>query len=117
MKYTGFHRVVQYTFAEHQSSFKISLSNEVRTEAMDTLRNTYRSAGQRPPSYTAMVIKGVADTLRHMLPEYPELNAMIVGFGPFKRIHAFDRISAGIAVSFKEHNKDRATMARPPRPR
>ena len=110
MKYTGFHRVIQITFKEHRSSYHVSLSNEVRAHAMDAIREAYRSAGRLPPSYTAMVLKGIADALRSLLPDYPELNARITGIGPWRRIHTFDRISTGFAVSFEEAGADRAAL-------
>ncbi len=107
MKYSGFHRVLGILHHEERSTWSICFGNQIVVDELDTLRRSYKQEGRTPPSYTALVIKAIAGGVRELLPRYPELNSMLTGVPPFRRIHVFDRICAGCAVARTEDGLDR----------
>jgi pyruvate/2-oxoglutarate dehydrogenase complex dihydrolipoamide acyltransferase (E2) component len=110
MRYSGFHRFVDLIHRQQRKTWQIHLGREIEADRLDALRQEYVARGQRPPSYTAMVVKAAAMAIDQVAPLYPEVNAAF-GFLPFPRsIHAFDRISAGIAVARELDGRDIVTM-------
>ena len=107
MKYTGFHRFMSIVHrSEVLRCWQVHLGNEIRVDALDRIRQDARQAGLNTPSYTALVIKAIADSMRELIPTYPQLNAMITGIPGWKSIHTFDRISMGVAISRVENGDD-----------
>ena len=107
MRYTGFHRVVQYIHADVRQRWPICLANEVQVDALAALRAAVRAAGRNPPSYTGAVTCAAAAAIDHVQQQYPEVNAMIGRRFWGRFLHHFQRISAGVAVSRQEEELDR----------
>jgi pyruvate/2-oxoglutarate dehydrogenase complex dihydrolipoamide acyltransferase (E2) component len=72
----------------------VTLVREVDATAIDVLRDTYRRRGTRPPSYTAVIIKAAAITLR----DNPEANRAVLGPPLFKRLYQFKNVDISVAV-------------------
>ena len=107
MRYTGFHRVVQYIHADVRQRWPICLANEVQVDALSALRAALRNSGQHPPSYTAAVTCAAAMAIEQVQEHYPEVNAMIGRWLFWRWLHHFEQISAGVAVSRQEQELDR----------
>lgn len=107
MRYTGFHRLMRLVHrGEVQNSWQVHLGNEIIADQLDLLRQQYKDLNSPPPSYTALVIKAIGLAMRQVSRDYPEINSMIAGFPGFRRIHTFDQITAGVAVSRIENDRD-----------
>ena len=106
MRYTGFHRLMRFVHREVRGAWQVHFGNEIETDQLDRFRQRYKDQNLIPPSYTAMVIKSTAVAMKELIPTYPQINSMLVGFPGWRRIHTFDRISAGVAVSRNDDGQD-----------
>ena len=111
MRYTGFHRAIAIFHRELRRSWPICFCNQIDTARLETLRTEYRDAGLPPPSWTALVVKGIGLGIRNVMVDYPEINSMLTGLLGWKTIHAFDCISAGVAISRNDNGADRAMQS------
>lgn len=68
--------------------------SEVDASSMIRLRDQFKSRGQSPPSYTALVIRATALTLQR----FPEANRAILGLPFFKKLWQFKNIDISVAV-------------------
>lgn len=104
MKYTGFHRALEIDHKAHRNSWQIHVCNEIEVDQLDILRDTFRSKGLRPPSYTAMVIKAIAMALNEYKSVYPQTNSFLKNYFGFKSISTFDGISGGCSTALESED-------------
>lgn len=99
MGYCGFHRAIGILHDENRETWPICFGNEVRVDAIDALRRRIREERGEAPSYTALIVKAIAKAIDEVRREYPEVSSVMLGRLFWKRIHYFDRMSAGVAIS------------------
>jgi pyruvate/2-oxoglutarate dehydrogenase complex dihydrolipoamide acyltransferase (E2) component len=78
----------------------VTMSSLVNAKRLEQLREDYRSWGDEPPSYTALILKAVSVVIR----KHPELNRAIIGPPFFKRIVNFKNYDINVAVEKKLPN-------------
>lgn len=82
---------------EIQANVSVSFSSTIDLSAIEAIRAEAASAGRRKPSYTAFVIKAVAQTLR----EYPYANRRVFR-SPWRlggpRLHSFGQADVAVAA-------------------
>jgi pyruvate/2-oxoglutarate dehydrogenase complex dihydrolipoamide acyltransferase (E2) component len=106
-RFTGFHNAVEVWHREIKNVWQIQLVNEIESDRLEALRESYKKRGIKPPSYTALVIKAIAMAMDEERKLYPEINAFIRRFLWFRKIVVFDRISCGCVVSVEIDGQDR----------
>ncbi len=100
LKYTGFHRLLEIDHYSHQrDSWQIHLFNEIEVDRIEALREAFKKKGLKAPSYTAFVMKGIAQAIAEFRPKYPQINSFLKNWFGFKSIVVFDGISAGCSVA------------------
>ncbi|MCK6598508.1 MAG: 2-oxo acid dehydrogenase subunit E2 [Bdellovibrionaceae bacterium] len=72
----------------------VTMTSLVSAENLHKKREILRSQGRVVPSYTALVIRAVAITVKH----YPEANRAILGLPFFKQLYQFSNIDICVAV-------------------
>jgi pyruvate/2-oxoglutarate dehydrogenase complex dihydrolipoamide acyltransferase (E2) component len=72
----------------------VTMVAEADASAMTLLRERAKAVGERPPSFTALVIKAAAMTMQR----HPQANRVILGFPCFKRLYQFHNQDISVAV-------------------
>jgi hypothetical protein len=106
MMHAGFQRAMRIEHRAVRRGWIVHFSNLIDATQLEAFRARYSQLGVTPPSYTALVVKAIACALRNLLPTYPELNCAMTGLPFWKRVHYFDRVSAGVAISRDEEGLD-----------
>jgi len=78
---------------------------DVDMSKVAALREEWREAHARRVTYTAFVIKAVADSICELKARNPELNAAILGF-PWKRMLYFDQVDVAVACEKRHMNEE-----------
>lgn len=111
IRYSGFHRAIDLDYQSTKRIWQSHLANEIEADQLENLRELYRRNGLKPPSYTALVVKAIAKAVDELKTEYPELNSFLKR-GWFRRsIHLFEKVSAGVAVSYQCDEEDYVAIA------
>lgn len=98
MRTAPFSRVSQFRvdlFRETKQYWLFPLWTEVDMGRAEALREEWKRQGARV-TYTALVVKAVADAIGELQGGNPELNAAVLGF-PFKRMAYFDGVDVAVA--------------------
>ncbi len=75
----------------------VTMFGEIDASGIERIRSRFREEGNRPPSYTAFVVKAAGLTMK----QHPEANRAILGPPFWRRLVQFD--SADIAVAIEKH--------------
>jgi len=72
----------------------VAMSSLASATQLDKIRSHYIEKGKSPPSYTSMIIKAAALTMK----KHPEANRAILGLPFFKKVYEFDNLDISVAV-------------------
>lgn len=90
--------IAEKTFWEMTSSLHpenmVAITSLVAANKLEKIRELYLRNSKLPPSYTSMIIKAAAITMRR----HPEANRAILGPPFFKRIYQFKNTDISVAV-------------------
>jgi len=74
--------------------YMVNMAAQADATALWELRQKASREGRQPPSYTALVMKAAALTMKRQ----PHANRAVLGFPFFKRLVQFHNIDVGVAV-------------------
>ena len=104
ISYTGFHRALEIDQRGHSDSWQIQMCTEIEVDAIDHIRKTSKEKNGRAPSYTALVIKAIALAMDETRVQYPQINSFLQNIFGWKRIIAFDKVSAGCSIALEDED-------------
>ena len=102
---TGLQRMLCDLHREAKHYWLIPFWTEVNLKRVAAQRRTQAEADKEKVTYTAYVVKAIADTIREQMSHNPEFNAAIVGF-PWRRMVCFKNIDAAVAVERRCEGED-----------
>lgn len=75
-------------------AYMVTMVSEIDVTALEALRQSARRIGQRPPSFTSLVIKAAAVIME----KNPQANRAILGLPFFKKLYQFQNTDISVAV-------------------
>lgn len=107
IKTTRFFRLFWKMNDELKPENFVQFVREIDASSIDQLRLAYSRTGKTKPSYTALIVKAVAEILKR----HPIANRAIIGLPFLKRLIQFHNIDISVAVNIDDPNGESYAFA------
>ena len=106
MKWTGHFKAAEVWRRESSRTWPIAMFNEIDATELEKIRARYKAKNLKAPSYTALVIKAIAQAIAEHKDQHPVVNGYVRQFLFFRSIHIFPEISCGFSKSVEHEGQE-----------